>query len=122
MEIEPRAYEVYNERGLVRYSLNQLEKSLADFNVAIALNKKYAQAYMNRGTIKTEMKNYQAAIIDFSHAIEINPKDVLAYISRGTIFMVHFNDNKKACTDWKRACELGSCRNYKFARKKGLCR
>ena len=35
--------------------------------------------------------------------------------------MEKIGDKKKACFDWKRACDLEICKNYKLAKKKGLC-
>lgn len=42
------------------------------------------------------------------NAIEINPKYADAYINLGIAYEAN-GDMKKACADWKKACELGNC-------------
>jgi tetratricopeptide (TPR) repeat protein len=72
------------------------------------------RAYQGKG-------QYDQAIADFNKAIEINPRDPLAYNNRGFI-MFKLGNTKRACSDVKRACELGGdCRPYKFLRRKN-CR
>lgn len=90
--------------------------------MAIHLNTTYAEAFINRRTVKTEFKHYTDAVMDFTRAIDINPKDYLAFVNSETVYMTHFKDNQKACDDWKRACELGHCKNYKMAKRRSLCK
>jgi hypothetical protein len=45
----------------------------------------------------------------------------MAYNNRGFI-MWKLGNTRMACSDWKRACELGDCRGYEFLRKRGDCK
>jgi hypothetical protein len=36
--------------------------------------------------------------------------------------MVKKENKTNACYDWKRACELGMCKNYETAKEKGYCK
>ena len=77
--------------------------------------------HLYKGVTYVHKRQYDEAISDYTKAIEINPRYVDAYDNRGFIYMVRLEDKKKACADWKRACELGSCRNYEIARRSGDC-
>ena len=50
----------------------------------------------------------------------MNPENSKAYISRGQIYYEK-GKNKKACRDFKKACELGNCDMYEKAKKNGDC-
>ena len=45
-----------------------------------------------------------------------------AYNNRGYIYMAHLSEEDKACRDWQKACELGSCVNYNKAKEQGFCK
>jgi len=64
---------------------------------------------------------YDQAISDYTKAIEINPKDAIAYYNRGNTYIVNLGNKVKGCADWKKACELGECRNYNLAKQYGDC-
>lgn len=53
------------------------------------------------------MGDSKGAIADYTKAIEINPKDEIAYSNRG-LTKKSQGDMKEACSDWKKAAELGN--------------
>ena len=95
--------------------------ALSDFNTVVSLNPRDARAYVNRGKVKVKLRQYQSAVDDFSSALHLDPNDASAYEGRGTVYMDHMLETEKACADWKRACELGDCRRYNRAKRRGLC-
>jgi tetratricopeptide (TPR) repeat protein len=99
----------------------QYDKAISDFNKAIDLNPKFAEAYNNRGLTYAKKGQYDKAISDFTKTIEINPSYTLAYQNRGIIYMIKLGDKNKACSDFKRACELGLCKVYGKAKRKNDC-
>ena len=74
---------------------------------AIAINPQFADAYNNRGNAKDDLGDYQGAIADYSKAIQIDPQDASAYNNRGVTKGIGFNDEKGACSDFKKAASLG---------------
>jgi Flp pilus assembly protein TadD len=83
------------------------------------INPRHADAYNNRGVAYAKGKGqYDKAISDFNRAIEINPRNATVYENRGIAYE-SLGDKEKACSDWKRACQLGSCKAYKAAHGSG---
>ncbi len=121
IEINPRHADAYNNRGLAYVNKGQYDHAISDFNKAIEINPKNAAAYNNRGYAYVNKGQYDRAISDYTKAIEINPKNVAAYYNRGHVYLVKLGNKVKGCADWKKACKLGECGNYNFAKQKGDC-
>jgi tetratricopeptide (TPR) repeat protein len=120
--IDPKLPMAYRNRGLAYRVKGQHDQAVADFNKAIEINPKDAMTYVNRGLAYEDKGQHDQAISDFNKAIEINPMDAEAYNNRGFVYMVKLGNKEKACSDWKRACELGNCRNYNTAKSNGHCK
>ena len=93
--------------GIQNNEVADHQGSIADHSKAIKINPQDANAYGNRGNAKMELKDYQGAIADYTKVIEINPQDALAYSNRGLAKGIGFNDNKGACSAFKKAASLG---------------
>ena len=112
IEINPKYADAYNNRGNAYAKKGQYDKAIADYNKAIEINPRFAAAYNNRGNAYMGNGQYDKAISDYNKAIEINPRDAFAYDNRGFVYMVKLGNKNKACSDWKRACELGDCSKW----------
>ena len=62
IELNPKYFDAYNNRGVVKGKLKQHKKAIADFDKAIKLNPKDAQAYYNRGVAKKTLKQYKVVV------------------------------------------------------------
>lgn len=78
------------------------EKTIADYDRAIAISLNDAVAYRHRGLLYAEMGEYTKAIADYDRAVAIDPNDVVAYRSRGDAY-IKIGENDKAASDYNRA-------------------
>jgi len=90
-----------------KYDTGDYKGAIDDYNKAIEINPKDADAYYNRGNAKDELNDYQGAIADYSKAIEINPQNVAAYNNRG-VAKGRSKYFQSACDDFKKVASLGN--------------
>jgi tetratricopeptide (TPR) repeat protein len=121
IEIDRKNVKAYINRGIAHAKKGQLDLAIADYSRAIEMDGKDDDAYYNRGLAYTKQGQHDLAVSDYSTAIELNSKYANAYVNRGLTYMINLESKEKACSDWKRACELGSCNNYRVAQGKGYC-
>ena len=123
IELNPKDAKAYNNRGNAYVKKGQFDKAISDYTKAIEINPRNATAYYyNRGSVYDEEDQYDKAISDYTKAIELNSRYAYAYKNRGFVYMVRLGNKIKACSDWKWACALGSCEDYKLAKRKGDCK
>lgn len=94
INLDPNDYEIYWERGLVYLALDDLIKSLGDFNKSVALAPDKPLLYNNRATVhralaskalemnevSTSLSEYQAAISDWERALAMGlPTTIVAF-------------------------------------------
>ena len=106
IEIDPNIAEVYNNRGILRKEMNDLDGALQDYNKAIELDPNDAMSYNNRGILKKEMNDLDGALQDYNKAMELNPNDAMAYNNRADLYL-KMNDLDKALADVNHSIDLG---------------
>ena len=99
IELSPRAA-FYNNRGNLYKNQGKAELALADYNRALDLNPKYADAYNNRGLLYSDQGKMDLALTDYNQAIAINPKDAGAYNNRAIFYA------ELALTDYNQALSI----------------
>ncbi|NEU72372.1 tetratricopeptide repeat protein [Hassallia byssoidea VB512170] len=75
--------DIYNDRGLARLELADLQAAMLDFDKAIRLNANDDRAYFNRACACTRSGDILGAVRDFSEVIRLNPSNAQAYVNRG---------------------------------------
>jgi len=119
--IAPGAQMPYYNRGTLYAQQGLYQQAVDDFTRAISLLPKNVQAYNNRGVVLTKMGLYQKALDDFNEAIRLKPDLSELYNNRAVVYFKQ-NNFRQGCTDVKKACELGNCRKFEVAQRKGFCR
>src|SRR4051812_32463251 len=68
----------YNNRGNAKGAAGDLDGAIADYNHALQLDPKLAEAYYNRAATPSATKaTWMAPLPDYTRAIELNPKHAL---------------------------------------------
>jgi len=109
-------------KGVACQLKRRWDEAIDEYNKAIEINHEYACAYNARGHAYYRKGQYDKAISDYTKAIELNSRYAYAYKNRGFVYMLRLGNKIKACSDWKWACGLGSCEDYKLAKRKGDCK
>ena len=109
-------------RSIIYLVNGQYENTISDCNTAIEINPKCAWAYNNRGIAYGQGKGqHYKAISDFTKAIEFKPTYADAYNNRGIIYATKGRFDM-ACSEWRRAWELGLFITYELAKRNGDCK
>jgi lipoprotein NlpI len=95
----------YNNRGIAKVGKGDVDDAIADYNRALELDPKFADAYNNRGIAKVRKGDFDGAIADYSRALKLDPKFAAAYRRRG-IAEQDESDFDGAIADYNRALEL----------------
>jgi tetratricopeptide (TPR) repeat protein len=97
----------YCDLGNSYHGLGDYQQAIKDFDRAIELDPKLAEAYWGRGKTYHGLGDYQQAIKDFDRAIELDPKLAEAYWDRGKTYN-ELGKYQQAIENWKRAAQLGN--------------
>ena len=87
--------------------LNDTAGALKDYNIALAIKPKYAEALNNKGIIKLNQNRIREAMVNFNSSIAIDPKHATSYRNRG-ILKLMMKDTAQALADFHIALKLGN--------------
>ena len=113
-------YMSYCYRGWAYYQIGDEKKAIRDLNKSIKIEPRCDDSYIYLGKIYQWKNKLRFAKYYYSKAIKTNPNNVEGYILRGLLYCKK-GKNKKGCTDFKKACELGYCDLYEKVKKNGDC-
>lgn len=119
IKYNPGFDDAYIERGLINSTdmrnksvspdaetINRLNLALADFEQALKLNPKNAEAYNGRASCNQSLGKKDLALADYTKAIELDPKLATAYMGRMTIYC-EMGKKELSIADEKKVKELG---------------
>ena len=117
LELDPRHYKAYKDRGKLKASMKDYRGSIDDFNRSIELSPDFMDAYFNRGLSRHNLRQYKASADDFTRIIEDNPKDFEAYFARANSRYGN-GEKEAACKDYSKSAELGFFEAYDVIKMK----
>ncbi len=82
---EDRSF-AYTNRGNAYDDKGEVDRAIADYTKAIALDPNYAIAYTNRGLTYEKKGEVDRAIADYTKAIALDPNYAIAYTNRGAAY------------------------------------
>jgi tetratricopeptide (TPR) repeat protein len=80
----------------------------------------YFKAYRNRGFAYYKLGEYQHAADDYSEALLFQPNDAEIYHNRSLAYLFQ-SKTKLFCHDAQKACTLGNCKIFEWAKDKEYC-
>jgi tetratricopeptide (TPR) repeat protein len=88
IELNPKDPDGYRRRGYLYFGgpHRDLDKALADFDRAIALNKRDATLFWYRASVRRQKDDLRGAIADLDAAIAIDPNDQRSYYDRALAY------------------------------------
>ena len=95
----------YYYRGLAYQAINENEKAIKDFDIAITVNSKNANIYKDKCNSLLSLERYKEAKENCQKAIELNPDLGNAYNGLGLV-ECNYGDCKKAIEYFDKAIEL----------------
>lgn len=78
-ELNNSDYKLYYNRGLAFYGLDEFEKAIEDFDIAISLQQDDYKSHCEKANALYATGNYDEALTCYNNAIKINPKYILSY-------------------------------------------
>jgi len=75
--------EAYTSRGTIKFTLQDYEGALQDYNKTLEINPNYYYAYASRGSVFAMQKKYAQAVEDYNKSLLFNPTDMPTYLNRG---------------------------------------
>jgi lipoprotein NlpI len=105
----PELAKAYYIRGGEWATLNNHDRAIADFTIAIELDPKLPGVHYSRALSHSEKGDHDWAIADYDAEVRISPKDAKAYIGRAFEWTVK-GDYKRAIADYDQALRYESNR------------
>ena len=70
-------------QGTADFNAGDYDRAIANYNEAVKLDPKSANAFRGRGKAYRDKGDHSRAIADFNEAIQLDPKSALAFMDRG---------------------------------------
>jgi lipoprotein NlpI len=106
----------YYNRGTEFDAKGDDDRAISDYNQAISLDPKYANAYYNRANAYRNKGDIDRAIADYSEAIRLNPRDADFYNNRANQYRIR-GDVDRAIPDYNEAIRLDPTNDARYARR-----
>lgn len=95
----------WNKVGIAHHQMLNLDQARRNYEKAVKLNPKYAEAINNLGTFWYARKNYRRAVTYYRRALVITPLSASVHSNLGTAYFARKRYDE-AMTEYQRALEL----------------
>jgi len=85
IKLQPSNWGAYNNRGVSYNNIYKYNEAIADFNMALKLNKNYHVALANRANSYAQMNRLDEAMVDVESSLRMHPNFEWAYAVKGNI-------------------------------------
>ncbi|MDB9543157.1 tetratricopeptide repeat protein [Microcystis aeruginosa CS-1036] len=114
-----RAYELWNEKGLIHAMGKEYEQAIASYDRALEIKPDYHEAWFIRGIALGNLGRFEEAIASYDRALEFKPDKHEAWCNRG-IALGNLGRFEEAIASYDRALEIkpdyhGAWNNRGFA-------
>ena len=109
IKLNPKKWQYFHNRGLIKYRLEEMKGANADFSKAIKLNQEsFNQSFYYRGFANYYLENYEKSILDFTKALDLGldefaHEDVFYLMGSSKYIIGDFAD---AISDFSKVIEL----------------
>jgi tetratricopeptide (TPR) repeat protein len=105
VRLEPSNAWAYGMRGVIRQDKHELDKAIADYDMALRLDRNLYEILNNRGHAWASKHNYDRATADFNDAIRLEPNHPQFFVNRGNAWSAQGKFNR-AVADYSEAIRL----------------
>jgi serine/threonine protein kinase/WD40 repeat protein/tetratricopeptide (TPR) repeat protein len=107
IELNPQSHGAWNNRGLLREQLGELDNAVEDFSKAIELNAKDDIPWINRSRVYAQLGRWEKVVEDCSRALEHvqGPGQVEAYYRRAGAY-TQLARYREGVADYEKVLEL----------------
>jgi tetratricopeptide (TPR) repeat protein len=114
LQLNPRHYWSWVQRGICYQELGEPTLAAADFGTCIGIWPEFAWGFFNRGYTLNQCGQKDEAIASFTAALERDPGFLPAYVNRG-LARLELKQYSEALADFDKALGLGRVDAYLFA-------
>ncbi|MBI3434689.1 MAG: caspase family protein [Proteobacteria bacterium] len=107
---------VLTNRGNSYVKINDRDRAMADYDLAIRTDQQYARAWNERGLLNRKKGEYDRAISDYSQALILNPDGAVHYGNRGTAYRWK-GEYDRALADLSTAIQIDAKRPLPFMQR-----
>ena len=120
LRLDPQLVSAYYYRGIIHYRQGQYDQAIADCTSALKINPLHTEAYNIRALVWLEKGEIDRAIKDCDRVLKIDPQNIAAYSTLGVAWLQK-GEQEWACSDLRKACDLGRCETLETVKAQGYC-
>jgi len=95
IQLDPKIAQIYNNRGLVYYFMDDFANAESNFDKALELDPGLAMVYNNKAVLSYERRDFTGAIAYFNQVLSLDPKLEQTYFNRA--FAYHKIGSSELC-------------------------